>query len=930
MAKRKPIPSKLRDELLIEARHRCCLCPDHPVITNAHHVIEVKAGGPNTQENLVLVCGTCHDYIHRIPNLYTPSQLHEYKRRWIEYCWPRNDSQLESDLPTAPYAPIVSLAKLPLTGPDLFGRDRELSLLDQSWEDPHTNIVAFIAFGGVGKSALVNQWLRRRAQDGWCDARRVFGWSFYSQGQREHTVSADLFIDAALRFFGDPNPNEGSPWDKGQRLATLVNQQPTILALDGIEPLQSTIEDGKINDPALDTLLRELAYGMNGLCLLTSRVDFPNLPLSDVIWGRAPDSDHSPALRVSLERLSTEAGRHLLRQAGVKGLDGELDAAVEEYEGHALALVLLGEYLAKFLDADIAKRDLIPPFPDRTRAGRHAFRVMEAYDRALAKDGMEAERAILRIVGLFDRPADKGCLEALRQPPAIESVSDSIVGMTDRQWRESVGTLRQLRLLSPPTDQEHGSLDAHPLVREWFGQKLGQESPEGFRQAHSRLYEHLRDHGKPTRDTRRDTIQEMIPLFHAIRHGCLSHRHKRALDEIFWPRIRRESEHFSVNQLGAWAADLDTLACFFEDGWRRLHPSLGSKDCAELIGEAGFDLSSLGRVEEAAHAMTVSMHMHCQAGQWSDARQHAENLAVLYVGLGRLKDARSEAQRSVHIAKQAVQSWLSASTACLGEVLHRQGLLAEASTQFRLACDAQVAAAPFLYSLRGAQYAAFLIDVGRAEDVMSEALSLLQWFKESGSRALLDVGLEYLKLGCAFHAALMKESGTPLAFKVGGPSLAGDDLNLAVEHIRLAGRRQHAPRALLARAFFHRDFGDRDQAERDLREALDLSTRFGLRLHETDARLLQGQMALDEGSPDIDTAQTSLARAEELVTETGYHLRDADILILEGRLLSKKGDNATGRAKLNEAITVARREEKDGCVYQVAVDQATRYLNDLT
>jgi len=171
---------------------------------------------------------------------------------------------------------------------------------------------------------------------------------------------------------------------------------------------------------------------MNGLCLLTSRVDFPDISLADVLWEpglpasrvAGPPGETAAALRVNLERLSTEAGHHLLRQAGIKkGLDSELDAAVEEYEGHALALVLLGEYLVKFLDADIAKRDLIPPFPDKTRAGRHAFRIMEAYDKALAGDGMESERSLLRMVGLFDRPADKACLHALRQPPTIEGVT---------------------------------------------------------------------------------------------------------------------------------------------------------------------------------------------------------------------------------------------------------------------------------------------------------------------------------------------------------------------------------------------------------------------------------------------------------------------------------------------------------------------------
>jgi len=74
---------------------------------------------------------------------------------------------------------------------------------------------------------------------------------------------------------------------------------------------------------------------------------------------------------------------------------------------------------------------------------------------------------------------------------------------------------------------------------------------------------------------------------------------------------------------------------------------------------------------------------------------------------------------------------------------------------------------------------------------------------------------------------------------------------------------------------------------------------------------------------------SALARATQLVTETGYHLRDADLLILEGRLLSKKDDKKAARTKLNDAIAVARREEKDGCVYQPALDQATRLLQSL-
>lgn len=120
----------------------------------------------------------------------------------------------ESPLPLPPDK--ISLAKLPSTSPDLFGRDDRLKELDDAWANPHVNIMTLVAWGGVGKSALVNKWLTQMACDNYRGAERVFGWSFYSQGTAEgRQVSADTFIAAALTWFGDPAPMQGSPWDKG-------------------------------------------------------------------------------------------------------------------------------------------------------------------------------------------------------------------------------------------------------------------------------------------------------------------------------------------------------------------------------------------------------------------------------------------------------------------------------------------------------------------------------------------------------------------------------------------------------------------------------------------------------------------------------------------------------------------------------------------
>ncbi len=155
----------------------------------------------------------------------------------------------------------ISLAKLPSTNPDLFGREKELAMLDRAWDNPKINLMSLVAWGGVGKTALVNVWLNQIARSHYRGAERVYGYSFYSQGAAEgKQASADLFIATALAWFGDPEPDKGSPWDKGERLAELIKRQRTLLILDGVEPLQYPPGEmeGRLKDPGLQCLLREL------------------------------------------------------------------------------------------------------------------------------------------------------------------------------------------------------------------------------------------------------------------------------------------------------------------------------------------------------------------------------------------------------------------------------------------------------------------------------------------------------------------------------------------------------------------------------------------------------------------------------------------------------------------------------------------------
>jgi hypothetical protein len=91
-------------------------------------------------------------------------------------------SRVVTRKPPAKRAPKkISIARLPVTGSDLFGREEDIAFVDRAWAKKEVNVVTIVAWAGVGKSTLVNHWLRRMAAKHYHSAELVFGWSFYRQ-----------------------------------------------------------------------------------------------------------------------------------------------------------------------------------------------------------------------------------------------------------------------------------------------------------------------------------------------------------------------------------------------------------------------------------------------------------------------------------------------------------------------------------------------------------------------------------------------------------------------------------------------------------------------------------------------------------------------------------------------------------------------------
>jgi predicted ATPase len=499
----------------------------------------------------------------------------------------QNLRQISADAPPKQPARLgpekISVARLPVTAGQVFGREEDISFLDAAWADPLVNMVIIVAWAGVGKSTLVNHWLRRMAAEHYRSAELIFAWSFYRQGTSGGASSAEEFLDAALTWFGDPDPRIGTAWEKGERLAKLVTYRRTLLVLDGLEPLQFPpgLQEGRLRDPSLQALLRELAAFNTGLCLITTRT-----PVADIA-----DHGDTSALRRDLEQLSSDAGAKLLGALGVKGNEAELRTASDEFSGHSLALTLLGSYLTDAYNGDIRRRkDLSEHLADDVHRGVLARKVMESYQ---AWFGEGPELSILRMLGLFDRPTDEKALRALLDPPAIRDLTEPLADLSPTEWRTRLARLRRAKLLSEEDPNNPGYLDTHPLVREYFGDQLRTQRTEAWEECNKRLYDYYRRLAPELPGS----FREMEPLFLAVICGCNACLFREALHEVYIPRIQRGDVSFASNVLGARGALLSALAPFFEEGrWGSLAEesvagqSLTAEDQLFVLTQAGLYL----------------------------------------------------------------------------------------------------------------------------------------------------------------------------------------------------------------------------------------------------------------------------------------------------------------------------------------------------
>jgi hypothetical protein len=790
----------------------------------------------------------------------------------------------------------------------LIGREAEIARLDAAWEDRNVNVFSLIAEGGAGKSALVNEWLTRLRRDNYRGADAVLGWSFFSQGSEKRATSADEFLNWAIAKLG-VKVESTSAIAKGEAIAEALATRRALLVLDGVEPLQHGpgLQEGQLKDQSLRALLRRFAAeppdSSAGFILLTSRLAVADLQrFKD---GAGPIID--------IGKLSDEAGAELLRDNDVVGSKADLESASREFGGHPLALTLLASLIKETQNGDVRRRDRIRGLladPDDPRHDQ-ARRVMQSYEKEWLA-GQPVPLAILHCVGLFDRPASGDCLQALRAKPAIRGLTGKIVKLDESAWQHAVARLREVRLLAPRDPSDPEALDAHPLVREWFGDRLKQTNEAAWKAAHSRLYDHLSD---TTHEGRMPTLADLAPLYQSIAHGCRAGRHQDALENVYFDRICRRKdggklEFYAGDKLGAMGSNLAAVAWFFDRPYQTPAAALSPRRQAWVLGEASLDLRARGRLQEALPAMREGLRRDEEAKDWRNAAVAAINLSETELIVGEIAAAAERAAKSVaHADRSGDEFRMMLSRATQADALHAAGEWEKAECLFANAEQRQRARQPelpLLYSLQGHQSRELLLSRGQASGARDRATYTLEWARLA--KSLLDIALDTLTLGRA-HLALALESvasGPSAESASADAKAAAAKLDEAVEGLRASGRNDYLARGLLSRAAFRRAVGDWDGAARDLDEAEEIAEPGPMRLYLCDCALEGARLALAQReafaplngfvepspptpvSPDPEAAaalgekarkQVDVAR--KLIAECGYHRRDEELAELD-------------------------------------------------
>ncbi|MDO9098312.1 MAG: DUF4062 domain-containing protein, partial [Candidatus Methanoperedens sp.] len=423
------------------------------------------------------------------------------------------------------------------------GREQEREMLT-NWlrKDSHP-MLALIAMGGMGKTALAWHWLTEDIKGSDEQPRKILWWSFY-----DSEAGFDRFLRKAIEYFSDDEVDWNklvSTRDKMEFLYEILSKNRYLLMLDGVERVLRNYYN--LGSPYQGDEIKEDERGDFRSCIepncgmffqwLTSGDTKTKTLLTSRLYPKELD-DLEGCLRKDLKQMDKEDAVEFFHRQGVKGTRAEIEIACESVGYHPLYLRLLSGIIVcdPKNPGDIQewmKYNLIPELK-----GKEGHNILEFAYNSLDKKKQE----FISKLSAFRNPMDWEAIVIFNEFGGEGKLNKVLIELVDR------GMLFR--------DEKSNKFDMHPVVRKYCYDRLGDR--EGV---HSRVRDYFTAIPVPEKIESVDDLAPVIELYH---HTVRAGKYHEAVN--LYDRLSNKLYY----SFGAYQTIIELLRALFPDGEDKL------------------------------------------------------------------------------------------------------------------------------------------------------------------------------------------------------------------------------------------------------------------------------------------------------------------------------------------------------------------------
>ena len=516
------------------------------------------------------------------------------------------------------------------------GRKQEREMLT-NWlrKDSHP-MLALIAMGGMGKTALAWHWLTEDIKGSDEQPRKILWWSFY-----DSEAGFDRFLRKAIEYFSD---NEidwkklASTRDKMEFLYKILSENRYLLVLDGVERVLRAYYN--FGSPYQGDEIKEDGKGDFRSCIepncgmflewLTSGDTKTKTLLSSRLYPKKLD-DLEGCMRNDLKQMDKEDAVEFFHRQGVKGTRAEIEIACESVGYHPLYLRLLSGMIVCDLKnpKDIKewmKYDLIPELK-----GKEGHNILELAYNSLDKKKQE----FISKLSAFRNPMDWEAIVIFNEFGGEGKLNKILIELVDR------GMLLR--------DKKSNKFDLHPLVRKYCYDRLRYN--EGV---HAELVDYFAVIPEPEKIEAVDDLAPVIELYH---HTVRAGRYDEAA-ELYRDRLSEQLYY----RFGAYQMIIELRRALFPDGEDKLPRLKNETAQAWTLNGLANSYAFSGQPRRAVALYETAIEILEKRGNNINVAIGLMALASrTQIPIGELDSAESNLRRSIEISREVKHEFQEAS-----------------------------------------------------------------------------------------------------------------------------------------------------------------------------------------------------------------------------------------------------------------------------